>query len=181
MRFAASVLTLSLVATSSVALTFVKRDAPTILTDITYIAGNISKLNADINTFAVSSTLVHGLALHTDSVKLDTAVKGATTDVLATPTLTEDEGNAILTAVQDLEDGIIGALTNITAVKANVQALPVGNLAALVLSDLKTLSADTQTFENDLIAISPADLLDTANQIADTVNAAFAAAIAAYS
>ncbi|TDL23474.1 hydrophobic surface binding protein [Rickenella mellea] len=180
MRFSTSLFTLAVAVVGVIASPVVKRDAATIEADIATIGTQITVLNNAINAFTTGGTLAQGLAVHTASGKLDTAVKAATAAAAATPSLSEDDGTTILNSVQTLETGILTALTNISGLKAKFTALPVGNLVALVKADLNTLNADTVAFENALIALSPADLLDQANTIASNINAGFASAQAAY-
>lgn len=119
----------------------------------------------------------------------------------ATGPVDESDGQTIISAVEAFESTIVSALNTIVTEKAAFQALPIGGIPALVLQDLQTLNTDTTAFENALIASAPvspsgfswfefvitddsvlqADLVSQAQSISSSINAAFAAAIAAYS
>ncbi|KAG6908388.1 hypothetical protein DXG01_004817 [Tephrocybe rancida] len=125
--------------------------------------------------------------ISTQTTALDNAIKsfassgaGSLTDALNTGPVSEADARTILNSVEAFEPTIIDALTNIIGKKAAFQALPIGGIPALVLSDLRSLSTSTAAFETGLIGAAPADLVSEARQVQSSVTAAFNAAIAAY-
>ncbi|KAH7102528.1 hydrophobic surface binding protein [Auriculariales sp. MPI-PUGE-AT-0066] len=158
-----------------------RRTAATILTDIADVQNKTSALDALVVAYPTSGgTLAGALAIHTAATTVDTAVKKLTTDTTATPSLTEAEGQSILTAFQNFDPIIVKTLNDVVAKKAAFAALPIGGIPALVKSDLNTLNTDTQAAESAILAITPADLVAAANVVIAHINAAFASAIAAY-
>lgn len=160
---------------------FSKRDAITVENDINNnIAPATTKLANDVNGFPASG-LVGALGIHTDATNLVGIVNNATTDANAVTSVTEAQGQAILGDIEKIEPTILSTLTAIVTKKADFQALPIGGVPALVLSDLKSLNTSVIAFANALIAKAPTDLKPNATVIENAVASAFATAIAAYS
>ncbi|TDL13626.1 hypothetical protein BD410DRAFT_833282 [Rickenella mellea] len=174
MRFAASVLTLSLVATSAIGRSFVTRnDEVAIEFSFSVIIGNITNLDNNLNAFSTSSVLSTALvilqghisyiyeltarlsfqAITSDFHQLDTAVNHATAIVQSSrPPLDE------ILNLHDFEavaKAIIPPLGKFSYLKPEFSALPDNTSIALACSDLEKLSADTKNFENALIEICP--------------------------
>ncbi|KIJ23986.1 hypothetical protein M422DRAFT_56601 [Sphaerobolus stellatus SS14] len=95
------------------------------------------------------------LNINTVSTTLDTAIKQGTTDVFANGALGESGAAAILVLIQQLQPGILTALTNISTKKSLFDALPITGLGSVAKANIKTLSTDTSTFETALINASP--------------------------
>ncbi|KAJ7027979.1 hydrophobic surface binding protein [Mycena alexandri] len=160
----------------------VKRTVAQVEADIASISSQVTTLDNAINAFpATGGSLTAALAIHTDATNLETTLNKGTTDVKATGTVDDADGNTILNSVTAFEPTILDALKGIAAKEPAFAALPIGGIPALILADLKTLRTDTGAFAQALIAAAPADLKSEATTIANTIDAGFATAIAAYS
>ncbi|KAJ7727764.1 hydrophobic surface binding protein [Mycena metata] len=160
----------------------VKRTVAQVEADIASISAQVTTLDNNINAFPnTGGSLVAALAIHTDATSLETTLNQGTTDVKSTGTFDETDGNTILNSVEAFEPTILDALKGIAAKEPAFAALPIGGIPALILADLKTLRTDTAAFAQALIAAAPTDLKSEATTIANTIDAAFAAAIAVYS
>ncbi|KAF8885355.1 hydrophobic surface binding protein [Infundibulicybe gibba] len=156
-----------------------KRTVAQVEADITKISAQLTTLDNAIKTFGTSKSLLAALAIHSNSVTLGTDIDTGTTDVKATSTpIAEADGQTILADVQALVPKITTTLNDIVAQKANIAALPIGGIPALVCQDLKNLKASTDAFADALIASAPADLKTAATTLKNTIDAAFAAALA---
>ncbi|KAJ7788412.1 hydrophobic surface binding protein A-domain-containing protein [Mycena olivaceomarginata] len=134
-----------------------KRTVAQVEADITSIGNQVKTLDTDLTGFPASG-LAGALAIHTAASNLVTTVNTGTTDVKNTGTVSEADGNTILTQVQAIEPTILDALSQITAKQPSFAALPIGGIPALVLQDLKTLNTSTVAFAAALIVAAPADL-----------------------
>ncbi|KAF9457631.1 hydrophobic surface binding protein A-domain-containing protein [Collybia nuda] len=150
--------------------------------DIANISTSLNTVDASINAFPTSGgTLAQALAIHNNAVALGTPLGQGTTDTQGTAgPISESDGRTILTSVEALEPVIDDALTKIAARKAAFQALPIGGIPALVKQDINNLCSQTATFETALIALCPTDLQGEATALKNRIDAACAAAIAAY-
>ncbi|KAG5640221.1 hypothetical protein DXG03_009773 [Asterophora parasitica] len=143
-----------------------------------------AKLNAlDVTVYALplpSGTLSQALAIHTNAGPLIAASnKGAADAVSVSPNpLSLIDGRAILDSVEALEPTIYHALNGIVARFARV--LPVGGISALVKQDLVSWNAASQALEVGLIGSAPVSLVAEATTLKTRIDAAFAAAIAAF-
>ncbi|KAG6856140.1 hypothetical protein H0H87_007145 [Tephrocybe sp. NHM501043] len=149
--------------------------------DILSISALTASLDDAIKLFASlgPGQLVDALAIHGNATVLKTQLDTATGDV-STGVVSEDDARTFLNSIEAFEPTIIDALTNIVSKKAAFQALPIGGIPALVLSDLRALNTSTTVFENRLLASTPPDLLAEGRQVQTSINAAFNKAIAAY-
>ncbi|KAK0461274.1 hydrophobic surface binding protein [Desarmillaria tabescens] len=174
------VLFLSVVTASSALIT--KRTVAQVEADIANIATQVNALDSSIKAFPdTGGSLISALAIHSSATSLISTLQTATTDTTATDAFSESDGATILAAVEGFEPTILDALTAIVEKQPAFQALPIGGIPALVLQDLQNLDSGTTAFSNALIAKSPADLLDQANEIKTTIADAFDTAISAYS
>ncbi|KZV76623.1 hydrophobic surface binding protein [Peniophora sp. CONT] len=177
MKFSAGLAALLAVAVSA---SPVKRDAATVESDIAAISAQVTTLNNAITTFGTSKALTDALAIHSDAQTLEGLITKATTDTNASDAFTEDEGAAILTAIQGLQPNIVTALQDLDSQHDNFASQPIAGLDGVVESDLNTLNTDTTAFENALLAKAPADIQAQAQSSIDAINSAFATAIATY-
>ncbi|KAK7046608.1 hydrophobic surface binding protein [Favolaschia claudopus] len=178
-QFTRSLFSLCLVA-AAFATPLFKRTVAQVESDIASISSQVTTLDNNIKGFPASG-LAGALGIHTAATNLETTLNTGTNDVKATPAFSESDGQTILNSVQAIEPVILDALAQITAKKADFDALPIGGLPALILQDLKTLKADTDAFSGALIVNAPADLKSQATTIQTNIDAGFASAIAAYS
>ncbi|KAF8885357.1 hydrophobic surface binding protein A-domain-containing protein [Infundibulicybe gibba] len=170
MRFSTTLVFASLALTGFAAPN-VKRTVAQVEADIAKISAQLTTLDNAIKAFGTSKSLVQALAIHTDATTLVTDINTGTTDVKATATpIAEADGQAILTAVGGLETPITTALNDITGQKANIAALPIGGIPALVCQDLKNLQTATAAFAASLVAAAPTDLKTQATTLANTIN-----------
>ncbi|KIJ37274.1 hypothetical protein M422DRAFT_260216 [Sphaerobolus stellatus SS14] len=145
-----------------------RRTVAQVKTDIATITTDVNNLNTAITAFTAGN-LAAALNIHTVSTTLDTAIKQGTIDVLANGAFSETDAAAILALIQQLQPNILTALTNIATKKSLFDALPITGLGSVAKADIKTLSTDTS-----------ADIKPNATTVANTINAAFTTAIAAY-
>ncbi|KDR66234.1 hypothetical protein GALMADRAFT_81133 [Galerina marginata CBS 339.88] len=158
-----------------------RRTVDQVQADIATISTKVTALDKAINAFPLTGgSLIAALGIHNSAVTLIGTLKTATADVIATGPLGEDDGRAVLSAVEAVEPIIDDSLIGIVAKKPAFQALPIGGLPALILQDLTFLKGNTSAFSDALIASAPADLVDEATTLRDDIVAAFDPAIAAY-
>ncbi|KAG6857272.1 hypothetical protein H0H87_007105 [Tephrocybe sp. NHM501043] len=157
-----------------------KRTVSQVEADIAGISNQTTSLNNAIKSFANSSA----------------SAAVALREALSTGAVSETDARTILTSVEAFEPTIIDTLTNIVSNKAALQALTLGGIPALVLSDLRTLNTSTAAFESSLLAAAPVsqdfrivpriltvsqtDLLSEGRQVQANITDAFNKAIAAY-
>ncbi|KAG7446292.1 hydrophobic surface binding protein [Guyanagaster necrorhizus] len=159
-----------------------KRTVAQVEADIADIVTQVDALDSSINAFpATGGSLLAALAIHSSATTLISTLQTATTDTTATDAFSEDDGATILASVEAFEPTILDALTAIVAKEPAFEALPIGGIPALVLQDLQGLNSATGAFSDALIAKSPADLVDQADEIKTTIGNGFDTAIAAYS
>ncbi|KAJ6590703.1 hydrophobic surface binding protein [Mycena vulgaris] len=158
----------------------VKRTVAQVEADIRNISTQVTSLDSAINGFPASG-LAGALGIHNAAGTLETAVNQGTTDVKATGTVSEADGQTILSSIQAFEPAILDALKAIATKKAAFDSQPITGLSALVRADLQTLSTVTNAFADALVVTAPADLKAQATTIQTTIAQAFATAIAAYS
>ncbi|KIM37999.1 hypothetical protein M413DRAFT_448046 [Hebeloma cylindrosporum] len=172
-----------LLSVASIALaTPVKRTVDQVKADIADISAKVTSLDNAITAFPLTGgSLLAALGIHNSAGALITTLQTATTDVVETGPLGEEDGAAVLASVQAFEPTIQHALVEIVTKKPAFQALPIGGLPALILQDLKSLKANTGAFSDALISTAPEDLVDTATNLRDGILAGFDPAIAAYS
>ncbi|KAJ7023287.1 hydrophobic surface binding protein [Mycena alexandri] len=171
-------LSLALVAASLA--TPLKRTVAQIEADLTTLQSQVTSLDNNIKGFPASG-LTGALEIHDAAAGLESSLNTATSDVKATPTVSEADATTILNTVQNnIEPLVIDALTRIAGDRAAFDAQPIIGLSALVLVDLQTLKNDTDAFSNALIAAAPADLKTQATAIKTAIDAAFSKAIAAF-
>ncbi|KAJ7200167.1 hydrophobic surface binding protein [Mycena pura] len=158
-----------------------KRDAATIEADLGVLASQAATLDNAINAFPLTGGSVDdALAIHTDATTLISAVNTATGDAQAAGTLSEADGRAILAGTPSLEP-LLGALQGVVAKKPAFDALPISDIDAIILQDLETLQSSLDAFGDALVNDFPADLVAEATELKDSIDNAFAPAIAAYS
>jgi hypothetical protein len=176
-RISASLVALSIFA--GVLATPLKRDATTILTDITGLNDKTTALDKQIVAF--NGDLLAALGIHSASQALDSSVKSATADVTCPDgTFSDEDAAAILSAVAGFAPSVNQTLTDIVAKKPVFAALPIGGVIALVHGDLANLGASTSSFGSALIACAPAADTEAATALKKGIDDAFAAAVAAY-
>ncbi|KAF8895811.1 hydrophobic surface binding protein [Mucidula mucida] len=158
-----------------------KRTVAQVEADIATISTQVTALDNAITAFPdTGGSLINALAIHSSATTLISTLSTATTDTQNTAAFSEADGSTILASVEAFEPTILHALTGIAAKQPAFAALPIGGIPALVLQDLQNLDAGTAAFADALIAKSPADLVDEANEIKSTIGDAFDTAIAAY-
>ncbi|KAF8885351.1 hydrophobic surface binding protein, partial [Infundibulicybe gibba] len=156
-----------------------KRTVAQVEADIATISAQVTTWDNAINAFTVGN-LIQVLTIHTDATALVTDINTGTTDVEAAPTpIAESDGQAILTAIQNLEPGIIKSLQDIATRGADFAALPIGGIPALICQDLKNIQTGVDVFLSVLIAVVPANIKAEITTFKNTIDAAFAAALQA--
>ncbi|TFK63291.1 hydrophobic surface binding protein [Pluteus cervinus] len=184
MRFASSIaLALSLVSAFAIP---TKRTVADIEAALQTLTTQVTGLDSAINSFpATGGSLLSALAIHSTAGSVVTTLTSATTAIQATSPVGEADGQTIFGATTALGPVISDALTQIVTKKAafarSLLGLPVAGIPALVLQDLKSLSAGVAAYSSALAVILPADLVGGSNDLAAQISAAFATAISAYS
>jgi len=159
-----------------------KRTVATIESDLMNIITQLTALCNALTAFPDSGgSLVNALAIHTDAENLNTAVTTAISDIKATGPVNENDGQVILMLIREIEDIVIHCVLNETVVKKPAfDELPLGDVSALVKSDLISLNASTSELEGALIGTAPADLVSQVTAIKTAIDAAFSTALVAY-
>ncbi|KAF9558558.1 hydrophobic surface binding protein [Agrocybe pediades] len=154
-----------------------------VIADTRNISTQVTNLDNAANAFPnTGGSLVAALAIHTDTVNLGSAFDKGITDIIsASPKpFSEADGTTLLDIVEGFEPILLDALKVLIAKKAAFQALPIGGIPALIKQDLINLNASANTFENQLIASLPTDLVAAAEAIKADLGTIFVNAIAAY-
>ncbi|KAJ3570981.1 hypothetical protein NP233_g4047 [Leucocoprinus birnbaumii] len=154
-----------------------------VLNDLVTLKSTLVTLDNAINSFPDSGgSLADALAINDDAGAVRDAIDATTPDAVNVDLpVSVDDANSVLAAIQDLQTNIDSALTGIVAKKPAFDALPVGGVSALVAQDLNDLNTSNSALEDALIAATPPEVLDAAEQTRSEIDAAFATAIAAYS
>ncbi|KAF9076914.1 hypothetical protein BDP27DRAFT_1312820 [Rhodocollybia butyracea] len=162
--------------------TGVKRQEDVVSADLVQIASSVTVLNSFIQNLPATGVpaIETALSIHDGSTLLATAIAAAATAAASSGPFSEAQGAAIIGIVEEFTPTITEALTGIVAQMGVIADIPIQSLTALVKEDLASLQAATKSFENELVADSPADLLPTATLLTSSIDNAFATAQAAY-
>ncbi|GLB38903.1 putative hydrophobic surface binding protein [Lyophyllum shimeji] len=150
--------------------------------DISIIADRLTTLDNSITAFpSTGGTLAQALTIHSNSQNAITALNQGTTDAqnVAPLPISEADSRSILTAFETLEPIIEHILGGLITKKPAFDAL-LGGITGLVTQDLRNLDASFTAFENAICAGMPADLVGECEAVKGRIDAAFAAANAAY-
>jgi hypothetical protein len=109
---------------------------------------------------------------------LETDLKAATTACCAVTSATVEEAAAVISVVDTIVPEIETALSDIVNQKPQFDAVLLAT--AIVKGDLKNLNTELTALDTCLVAATPSDYTSVAQGYVDRVNAAFAAADAAY-
>ncbi|EKM76862.1 hypothetical protein AGABI1DRAFT_108492 [Agaricus bisporus var. burnettii JB137-S8] len=149
-----------------------------VLNDINTLRSRLNTLDNDLHGF--SGGILDALAIHNAATSVQSATDDTTSDVQDVPTpISEADAQSILDAITGIAPIIKDSLTTIVAKKSDFESVPLGGIS-IARGDLNNLAGSTSNLEDALIASTPADLLDEANAIRNEIDAAFAAAIAAF-
>ena len=107
-NFVCALLTLSIATCTPI----VKRDATTVLKDLTSISTALDTLTASVKAY--TGGLIAALAVATNEGTLDTAVKKATTDANAANAFTTSESTSVVAAIAAQVPKIEATLTALT-------------------------------------------------------------------
>ncbi|KAF5348796.1 hypothetical protein D9756_009787 [Leucocoprinus leucothites] len=156
---------------------------PDILNDLAALKTTLVTLDNDINSFPDSGgSLAAALAINDDATAVRDAIDATTPDAVNVDLpVSVDDANTVLAAIQDLQTNIDSSLTGIVEKKPAFDALPVGGISALVAQDLSDINTSNLALEDALIAATPPEVLDAAEETRGEIDSAFATAIAAYS
>ncbi|TVY68748.1 hypothetical protein LSUE1_G006382 [Lachnellula suecica] len=159
------------VATAS-ALAIGKRDASTILSDISTIDSDVKALTSALNSY--SGGLFGALPINTAESNLDDAINQGTKDAQATTQQDSADSQMVITAINNLIPDIEAALT---ATENKKSQLAAAGLTSTIQGDLKTLKTDTDSFSDALIAIASSDTVAQGTSQKATIDADFTSAI----
>ncbi|KAF8862307.1 hydrophobic surface binding protein-like protein A [Acephala macrosclerotiorum] len=158
--------------TSASALTIGKRDAATILSDISTIDTNVNALTTAANNY--NGGILAALPITSAESTLENSIKQGTTDAQATSQLSSADAQSIIAAINTLIPDIATSLTAVENKKADFAS---DGLTSIVLGDLNSLKNDTDAFADALIAIASADTETEAQSQKATIDSDFQAAI----
>ncbi|KAH9223535.1 hydrophobic surface binding protein-like protein A [Leptodontidium sp. 2 PMI_412] len=138
--------------TAASALTVGKRDAATILNDISTIDSNVKALTATFNNY--NGGVANAIPILNAESKLEDSIKQGTTDAKASSQQSSADSKSVIAAIDKLIPDIEASLAAAEKKKAKFAA---DNLTGTVQKDLATLKSETDDFANALIAIASAD------------------------
>ena len=107
--------------------------------------------------------------------KVEDSIKQGTSDAKATTSLSEDEGQAIVNAIDNLIPDIKSSLIALGDKKSQFAS---AGLTSTVQTDLANLKQESDDFADALIAIAPADLQAKGSSQKAEIDDAFSRAIA---
>ncbi|KAF1823931.1 uncharacterized protein K489DRAFT_378307 [Dissoconium aciculare CBS 342.82] len=183
MRFSLIAAALPLLAVAS---PVVKRatdaDVTAISTAISYIAGNITKLDNQINKLGVNDT-IGGLFTLFSTGDLQKAITNTETVVDGVSGQFDDnQSGALAIPLTQLVPKVVGLLNDIVKAHPKIRtALLGGDASFIVAINLKDSYTKTQSFEGKLVAKLSAQYQAIAPQVTSQIDTAFQAAIADYS
>ncbi|KAF9447558.1 hypothetical protein P691DRAFT_731241 [Macrolepiota fuliginosa MF-IS2] len=155
-----------------------------VLDGLAAVQSSAATLDNAINAFSNSGgSLPAALAIHS-SVETTKSIIDKATGVAGAVNprpVSVADWNLIYGIVNDINPIVKDALVVVAAQKPILDALPLDGVPGLVLQDLQNLYTSTVTLENALIGLTPSEMLDKANGAKSEIEAAFAAATAAFS
>ncbi|KAG4437624.1 hypothetical protein IFR05_006885 [Cadophora sp. M221] len=138
--------------TTASALTVGKRDAATILNDISTIDSNVKALTVTFNNY--NGGVINAIPILNAESKLEDSIKQGTTDAKASAQQSSANSKSIIAAIDKLIPDIEASLAAAEKKKAQFAA---DNLTGTVQKDLAALKSETDDFASALIAIASAD------------------------
>ncbi|KAH7356705.1 hydrophobic surface binding protein A-domain-containing protein [Rhexocercosporidium sp. MPI-PUGE-AT-0058] len=159
--------------TAASALTVGKRDAATILSDISTIDSNVKALTATFNNY--NGGVFSAFPILGAESKLEDSIKQGTTDAKASSQQSSADSKSIIAAIDNLIPDIEASLAAAEKKRAQFAA---DNLTATVQKDLANLKAETDDFADALIAIASADTKAQGTAQKAKIDSDFDAAIA---
>jgi hypothetical protein len=133
-----------------------------------------------VNDYTVSKGYLGALTVQTQESNLESKLTtaGSSSGCCVGTVVSDEDADAVIAEVDPLTGQIEAALQAIINKKSVFDAVPL--VTPLVKGDISSLRAKTTTVSNCLIAATPADKAGVAQGYVDRINAAFAAATAAY-
>jgi len=154
------------------ALAIRRRDASTILSDISTIDSSVRALTSAVNGY--NGGIFGAIPIENAESTLDKSINQGTSDAQAASQVSSTDSNSIIAAVQNLTRDIEASIQALEAKKLPFAA---AGLTSTVQNDLITLKSDTDSFANALIAIASADTTDQAQAKKATIDNDFQGAI----
>ncbi|KAH8800306.1 hydrophobic surface binding protein A [Xylogone sp. PMI_703] len=168
-----TVVPLLLSSSLTLALPVTKRDASTVLSDISSISSDVATLISDALSYTGSLFQSLSLAITVDN--LESSINTATSDTTLSSAFTDAESDEILSAVTTLTPNIITLLSDLEAKASTIAS---AGYTSTVESALKTLNSETDSLFAALEAqVDSADATSLKSLQAE-IDAAFATAVA---
>jgi hypothetical protein len=133
-----------------------------------------------VTAYTVSKGYIGALTVQAQESTLETKLStaGSSSGCCVGTVVSDEDADAVIAEVDPLTGQIEAALQAIIDKKSVFDQVAL--VTPLVKGDISSLSAKTTTLSNCLIAVTPADKVAVAQGYVDRINAAFAAATAAY-
>ncbi|KAL1970821.1 hypothetical protein VTN77DRAFT_2655 [Rasamsonia byssochlamydoides] len=167
-------LSLNLATASPVA--FSKRDAATVLADLSTLSNDLSTLDTAVEGF--DGNILNALPIASDESTVENDIKQAISDTDASSAFSTSDSSSVTSAVTALEPSINKTISDLVAKKAEFTSAGVDSL---VLQDLENLQNLTDTLSTSLQAKVTSSDASTIASGTTALDAAFASAIAVYS
>lgn len=171
-----NVRTLFLLATA-VSAGVIRRDTAEILADLEAIDSATNDLTATV--VAWDGSILGALAIQSDTTAIGNLVDDATADAADEDVASSADSATVIDYINDTGEPDIAA--SLDALVARVADFEADGITSLVLTSLETLQGKNDDLAASLLAITAADQLDAAQAAVDKIDAAFDAAIAAFS
>ncbi|TFK63293.1 hypothetical protein BDN72DRAFT_902521 [Pluteus cervinus] len=166
---------------ATLALPVAKRSASDIESALSTIASDLVGLDSAAVAYPAGGSLIDALSIDIKVNSLGSDVSAATTAVKSVTSLSEADGQAILTAVQGYFSVASDIMQQLVTKKSGFTSLPIPGIEGIILQGIQSMADNFNALGSSLVAIAPADLQATANTILQAITPVFAPAIAAYS
>ncbi|KAG6363127.1 hypothetical protein INS49_008222 [Diaporthe citri] len=155
----------------------VRRDTAETLANLKGIDNSTRSLTTTVTSW--DGSLLGALGIQSAATAVGTQIDNANTAASDEPQASSADSQTIITYVTGtLTPDIQASLTALTNRKADFQSL---GITSIVLSTLQSLQSKSAALGTTLVNIASADQKAAAQSAADAINAAFAAAVTAFS
>lgn len=174
-------ITTALAAASVASANLVARNGATLSRDITSIAAQLQTLDNSLRAF--SGGTAQALVIQAQTSSLRNKIQQGDSDAKASAALSDTESAQVAQGVTDLQANIYDVLSLLIAKKPlfDKAILNFASASSLVLTDLKNLKTDTDSFGADVIAKLVPVLAKVAPLVTSDIDFHYQQAINAYS
>ncbi|KAI8885977.1 hypothetical protein K501DRAFT_270225 [Backusella circina FSU 941] len=149
------------------------------ITDLVAVSNQLTTVTNGVNSYTASKGYIGALTVQSQESTLETKLSTAGTDCCkVTIVVSEEDANAVIAEIAPLTTQITTTLSTIVTKKPVFDSVAL--VTPLVKGDITSLHSKTVIIINCLLAVTPTDLLATAQGYANQIESAFQAAIAAY-